>query len=108
MEHNNRINRLSSTLVLLSKGQELSTPSLVERFGVTKKIIQTDFKEYLLPLFRDAKIFYDYSSKTYKTKNNFLTKTLFSADELAVIAILKNKSKDKSSHLVKSLQISYL
>ena len=41
----------------------------------------------------------------YKDKNNFLTKTLFSADELAVIAILKNKSKDKSSHLVKSLQI---
>lgn len=108
MEHNNRINRLSSTLVLLSKGQELSTPSLVERFGVTKKIIQTDFKEYLLPLFSDGKIFYDYSSKTYKAKNNFLTKTLFSADELAVIAILKNKSKDKSSHLVKSLQISYL
>ncbi len=73
-----------------------------------QKIIQTDFKEYLLPLFNDGKIFYDYSSKTYKAKNNFLTKTLFSADELAVIAILKNKSKDKSSHLVKSLQISYL
>ena len=108
MNFNNRINRLSSTLTLLSKGQELSTPSLVERFGVTKKIIQTDFKEYLLPLFSDGKIFYDYSSKTYKAKNNFLTKTLFSADELAVIAILKNKSKDKSSHLVKSLQISYL
>ena len=51
MNFNNRINRLSSTLQLLSKGQELSTPSLVERFGVTKKIIQTDFKEYLLPLF---------------------------------------------------------
>ena len=108
MNFNNRINRLSSTLTLLSKGQELSTPSLVERFNVTKKIIQTDFKEYLLPLFSDGKIFYDYSSKTYKAKNNFLAKTLFSADELAVIAILKNKSKDKSSHLVKSLQISYL
>ena len=108
MEHNNRINRLSSTLVLLSKGQELSTPSLVERFGVTKKIIQTDFKEYILPLFNDGKIFYDYSSKTYKAKNNFLSKTLFDAEELAIISIIKNKSKDKSSHLVKSLQISYL
>ena len=30
MNFNNRINRLSSTLTLLSKGQELSTPSLVE------------------------------------------------------------------------------
>ena len=79
MNFNNRINRLSSTLTLLSKGQELSTPSLVERFGVTKKIIQTDFKEYILPLFNDGKIFYDYSSKTYKAKNNFLSKTLFNA-----------------------------
>ena len=32
MNFNNRINRLSSTLTLLSKGQELSTPSLVKRF----------------------------------------------------------------------------
>ena len=95
MKYNNRINRLSSTLVLLSKGYDLSTPELVEKFGVTKKIIQTDFKEYLLPLFSDGKIFYDYSSKTYKAKNNFLSKTLFNAEELAIISIIKNKSKDK-------------
>jgi len=69
-----RINRLSQILELLSKGYELSTPSLVERFGVTKKIIQTDFKEYILPLFVDEKIYYDYSSKTYKAKNNFTNK----------------------------------
>jgi predicted DNA-binding transcriptional regulator YafY len=93
----NRINRLSSILQLLSKGYDLSTPNLVERFGVSKKIIQTDFKEYLLPLFSNGTIYYDYSSKTYKAKNNFLSKTLFSADELAIIAILKNKSKDKHS-----------
>ena len=75
----------------------LLTPNLSTRFGVTKKIIQTDFKDYILPLFVDDKIYYDYSSKTYKAKNNFLTKTLFSADELSIIAILKNKSKDKYS-----------
>ena len=97
MNFNIRINRLSQILELLNKGYELSTPSLVERFGVSKKIIQTDFKEYILPLFVDDKIYYDYSSKTYKAKNNFLTKTLFSADELSIIAILKNKSKDKYS-----------
>ena len=45
MNFNNKINRLSSALLLLSKGQELSTPTLVKRFNVTKKIIQTDFKE---------------------------------------------------------------
>ena len=97
MNFENRIDRISAILQLLSKGYDLSTPSLVERFGVTKKIIQTDFKEYILPLFVDDKIYYDYSSKTYKAKNNFLTKTLFSADELSIIAILKNKSKDKYS-----------
>ena len=73
-----RINRLSTILELLNKGYDLSTPNLVERFGVSKKIIQTDFKDYILPLFVDDKIYYDYSSKTYKAKNNFLTKTLFS------------------------------
>lgn len=97
MNFNIRINRLSQILELLNKGYELSTPNLVERFGVTKKIIQTDFKEYILPLFVDDKIYYDYSSKTYKAKNNFLTKTLFSSNELSIIAILKNKSKDKYS-----------
>ncbi len=103
-----RINRLSQILELLSKGYELSTPSLVERFGVTKKIIQTDFKEYILPLFVDEKIYYDYSSKTYKAKNNFLTKTLFSSDELSIIAILKNKSKDKYSDEDLSLKVDTL
>lgn len=97
MNFENKIFRLKAILELLSKGYELSTPSLVERFGVSKKIIQTDFKDYLLPLFVDEKIYYDYSSKTYKAKNNFLTKTLFSSDELSIIAILKNKSKDKYS-----------
>ena len=90
MNFNIRINRLSPILELLNKGYELSTPNLVERLGVSKKIIQGDFKDYILPLFVDDKIYYDYSSKTYKAKNNFLTKTLFSSDELAIIAILKN------------------
>ena len=97
MNFNIRINRLSQILELLNKGYELSTPNLVERFSKKKKIIQTDFKDYILPLFVNDKIYYDYSSKTYKAKNNFLTKTLFSSDELSIIAILKNKSKDKYS-----------
>ena len=108
MNFNIRINRLSQILELLNKGYELSTPNLVERFGVTKKIIQTDFKEYILPLFVDDKIYYDYSSKTYKAKNNFLTKTLFSSDELSIIAILKNKSKDKYSDEDLSLKVDSL
>ena len=95
MNVTNRIKRLSSLLTLLSKSYKLSTPALAKRFGVSLKIIQTDFKDYLLPLFPDEKIYYDFSEKLYKASNNFLTKTLFSADELAVISILKFKSKDK-------------
>ena len=54
MNFNIRINRLSQILELLNKGYELSTPSLVERFGVTKKIIQTDFKGLELENLSDA------------------------------------------------------
>ena len=60
MEHNNRINRLSSTLVLLSKGQELSTPSLVERFGVTKKL----FKQISKSIFYHYLVMVKYSMIT--------------------------------------------
>lgn len=97
MNLTNRIKRLSALLTLISKGYNLSTPALAKRFGVSTKIIQTDFKDYLLHLFPDEKIRYDFSEKIYKSSNNFLTKTLFSADELAVISILKAKSKDKYS-----------
>ncbi|MGJ0495068.1 hypothetical protein [Aliarcobacter cryaerophilus] len=99
MQLNNRIKRLKAILDLLNQGLNLSTPKLVERFGVSKKIIQTDFKEYILPLFPNETIYYDYSSKTYKAKNNFLTKTLFNSKELAIISILKNKSTDKYSDI---------
>ena len=108
MDFSIRINRLSAILELLNKGYDLSTPNLVERLGVSKKIIQSDFKDYILPLFVDDKIYYDYSSKTYKAKNNFLTKTLFSSDELAIIAILKNKSKDKYSDVDLSPKVDSL
>lgn len=99
MDYTNRIKRLTHTLQLLSKGNGVSTPALVEFFGegVTKKMVQTDFKEYLLPLFVDEKIYYDYADRVYRAKNNFLVKTLFDAEELAIISIIKNKSKDKYS-----------
>ncbi|MDR1007181.1 MAG: WYL domain-containing protein [Campylobacteraceae bacterium] len=99
MEYKNRVSRLAYILTSLSKGQSVSTPSLVKFFGkgITKKMVQTDLKEYIFPLFIDKKIYYDYTYKVYRAKDNFLVKTLFTADELAIIAILKNKSKDKYS-----------
>ena len=93
----NRINRLTNILKTLSSGKFLSTPQLSKELEVSQKIIQTDLKDYLIPLFPDKTIYYDYTSKTYKSKNNFLTKTFLSAEELSIIAILKNKSTDKYS-----------
>ena len=66
----NRIERLSSILSLISSGLKLSTPDLVLKFNVTTKIIQTDFKEYLIPLFDDGMIYYSYDSKSYIAKKN--------------------------------------
>ncbi len=97
MNLNNRVERIKAILDLLNQGYNLSTPSLVERFNISKKIIQTDFKDFILPLLPNQTIYYDYSSKTYKAKNNFLSKTLFNSKELAIIAVLKNKSTDKYS-----------
>ena len=95
MNLTNRIKRLSSILKLLLKGYPLSTLDVAKRFVVSKKIIQTNFKDYIIPLFLDEKIKYYYSEKVYKASNNFLTKTLFNAKELAVISILKFKFKDE-------------
>ena len=59
MQLNNRIKRIKAILDLLNQGLNLSTPKLVERFGVSKKIIQTDFKDFILPLFPNETIYYD-------------------------------------------------
>ncbi len=97
MNLSSRLERIKAMLDLLNQGYDLSTPHLVEMFGISKKIIQTDFKDYVLPLYLNKTICYDYSLKTYRTKNNFLSKTLFSSNDLAIISILKNKSKNKYS-----------
>ena len=103
MQLNNRIKRIKAILDLLNQGLNLSTPNLVERFGVSKKIIQTDFKEYILPLFPNETIYYDYSLKTYKAKNNFLSKTLFNSkvwfsfSKSRISPIIETISRFKSS-----------
>lgn len=96
MDATNRIERLAFILENLSKGNAISAPSLAEQLNTTKKIVQTDFKSYLLPLFEDEKIiYYDYSSKAYHATPGFLNSTFLSAHEWAVIAILLNKARDK-------------
>jgi predicted DNA-binding transcriptional regulator YafY len=89
--------RLEKMLVMLSRGEPLVTPRLATLFETTNKVIQNDIKHHLLALFDKKIIYYDYSTKSYCAKNNFLLKTPFSAQDLAIIAILKNRSRDKYS-----------
>ena len=91
----NRTKRLAHLITLLSKGLHVNTPNISKELGVTQKIIQTDFNNFLLPYF--ANIYYDYADKCYKSLKPLLSFTLFSANELAVICILKAKSRDKYS-----------
>ena len=91
----NRINRLVHILIHLSKGNKLHTQKLAQQFETTTRIIQLDFKEYIIPLFGDDTIYYDYSQKCYSAKYPFLQSSLLNSEELSTIAMLKNKSKDK-------------
>jgi len=91
----NKTKRLAHIITLLSKGLHVKTPDFAKELKVSQKIIQTDFNNYLLPHF--SSITYDYSNKCYKSSNSLLTSTLFSAYELAIICILKAKSRDKYS-----------
>lgn len=96
MKNENRLSRLKTIITMLSSGVKCSTPNLAEKFNVSKKVIQSDFKDYLIPVFKNKEIYYNYSLKSYLAKNNFLNSSLFDAEELAVIAILKVKSKEKN------------
>lgn len=91
----NRTKRLAHIITLLSKGLHVNTPSISKELGVTQKIIQTDFNNFLLPCFAD--IHYDYVDKCYKSSKSLLSYTLFSAFELALVCVLKAKSRDKYS-----------
>lgn len=68
---------------------------MVEQFNTTDRIIQLDFKEYIIPLFNDDTIYYNHSEKCFSAKYPFLQSSLLNSEELATIAILKNKTKDK-------------
>lgn len=102
----NRTKRLTHLITLLSQGLHVNTPSISKELVVTQKIIQTDFNNFLLPYFEN--IYYDYTTKCYKCLKPLLSSTLFSAHELAIICILKAKSKDKYSDKDFSLHVEGL
>jgi predicted DNA-binding transcriptional regulator YafY len=91
----NKVERLTKILDLLNEGNNLSIDELVHNLS-EKKNMQNDFRNFIFLLYSIKTIYYDYISKGYKAKINFLSKTLFSSEELAIISILKNNSKYKS------------
>ena len=92
----NRVDRLEQIISRLSHGEYLGTPMMMEQFGATKKIILNDMNHYILPYFSE-KIHYDYTLKKYRADYNFLSTTLLSAKELAILCVLQNKAGDKYS-----------
>jgi predicted DNA-binding transcriptional regulator YafY len=88
---------LSYIFKALSNNEKLSTITLAKKFNTTTRILQLDFTEYILPFFDDKSVFYNFSAKAYQSKNSFLDSTLLDSEELAILSILKAKSKDKYS-----------
>jgi predicted DNA-binding transcriptional regulator YafY len=88
---------LSYIFKALSNNEKLSTITLAKKFNTTTRVLQLDFTEYILPFFEDKNIFYNFSAKAYQAKTNFLNSTLLSSEELAILCILKAKTKDKYS-----------
>jgi len=87
LDSSNRLERLAYLLTELSKGTRLSTPLLVEKLNLSKKIIQTDFNTYILPHV-DA-VYYDGSIKCHVSKNNFLDFIRVDSKQLATILMIK-------------------
>lgn len=92
---NSRIKRLSYLIDLLSKGLCIKTPLMAKELKVSEKVIRTDFNDYILPCF--ASVSYSYIDKCYKSSHSLVASSLFSKEELAVMCILKYKSRDKYS-----------
>ena len=96
---NSRIKRLTFMFERLSSHLLLSTPSTMEYLGVSQRVLLKDINEYILKYFDDDTIYYDPCDKVYKSKNSFLQNTTLSSQDMAVISILKAKSRDKYSDI---------
>ena len=85
------IDALSKLLKRLSNGEGLNIPNLSKELSISKSTIRDYFEKYLVPL-PLANIKYDPSTKNWTAKQNFLSETLLSADEMIVIKILEDSS----------------
>ncbi len=85
------IDALPKLLERLSNGEGLHIPTLVNELSVSKSTIRDYFEKYLIPL-PLADIKYDRSTKNWTAKQNFLSETLLSVDEMIVIKILEESS----------------
>ena len=97
------IDALPKLLERLSNGEGLNIPRLHKEFGVSTSTIRDYFDKYLVPL-PLANIKYDHSTKNWTAKQNFLSETLLSANEMIVIKILEESSSSFGKNFSKQTQ----
>jgi len=90
----NLLARLEKIIGKLSKKESLSTPLLAVEFGVSTKVIRSDFNHYILPYVKEVK--YDYSTKHYTSETFFLESHPFTPKEFAIMLIVKFKFSENS------------
>lgn len=98
MNLNYKIEELAIILDFLNQGIDFKVDDFAFQLGINKKIIKTNLKKYIFSLYTCKTINYDYFTKAYKAKSNFLFDTSFSSDELAIISILKNRLNNNSEN----------
>lgn len=87
----------------LSNGKSLHLPSVALEFDIPKNTLVNNLNEVMIPLFPKS-ILYDNSTKNWYSKDNFLSQTLLSAEELITMKLLENYSQRLGSSFQRSTQ----
>lgn len=87
------IDALPILLRRLSDGEGLHIPTISAELEIPEKTIQDNIKKYLVTLGDMADIQYDYSTKKWTARRNFLSETLLSADEIITMKLLEISSQ---------------
>lgn len=94
------IDRVTHILKKLLNKEAISTPVIADYFGVDRRTIHRDIKNRIQPLF-DKPIRYDKSTRTWRVDSDLLSNNFYTVEELVLIGIIKNITKDINPKLHK-------
>lgn len=97
------IDALPNLLKRLSSGEGLHIPTLSQQLDIPKSTVQDHIKRYLKPI-AIAGIKYDFSTRNWTAKKNFLTETLLNENELVTIQILEVTSNRYGERFLQNTQ----